>query len=331
MLLTLLSAVLFILAFPITRYDCSLWPLAFICLGPLVVSLERTGSLPRQFLSGVLWGSVVALGRGYWLFYAMIGEYHVRIVPALLVMLFGVMAPFALIYGFLGLVFGAARNRDILSHLILFPSIWVLAEYSREIIPFLVPWGLLGYAVQPWNCYIQMADSTGVYGISFVLALCNGGVAYLCRGVNAATFRQMMKRGVAARVVRCLSDNRAVCVLLALAMLLPLSYGAARRFAVREMVERNVTAGKVIPVTIAQPNFTQEERWKSTGFIDRVNVCLGLTGRCALPPVRGEEEKGHAIPGSRGLVVWPETVLNSAGNVNSMLLDHFRARLPGFG
>ncbi len=327
--LALLSSILYIFSFPVTSHDWSLWPLAFVSLVPLVLSLERAETVPGQFFRGAAWGAVTAAGLGYWLFYAMVWEYQARVWIALLVMLLGVVAPLAVIYGLFGIFFSLIRDRRMAACLILFPSLWVLAEYIREAVPLLVPWGLLGYAAGPWNAYIQMADITGVYGLSFMAALCNGCVAFIYGGLRPGDGRDPF-RGVLRGMVAA-GAHRIALAVLAAAILLPPLYGAARRHSLGARTAGEISAGRGIPVTVVQPNFTQEDRWRSGGLVDRINICIGLAGRCATETGGISGQESGAAGERRVLVVWPETVLNSPALIDRRLFNYLRERLPRAG
>ena len=169
--------------------------------------------------------------------------------------------------------------------------------------------------LQPWNLFMQVADITGVYGLSFAVVMINAAVAYLGRDASPESVIASLKQpGLAARLKLFAIGNGRVLAVLACVIILPLAYGSVRRHMIQDEVSRERAAGKGIPITIVQANFTQDERWRDSGFMDRVNVCLGLTGRC------------HS---GRGIVVWPETVLNSQGMVRSGLFGYIRSRMGG--
>ncbi len=330
--LALLSSILYIFSFPVTCHEWSSWPLVFVSLVPMVLSLERAATVPGQFFRGAAWGAVTAAGLGYWLFYAMVWEYQARVWTALLVMLLGVVAPLAVIYGLFGVFFSLIRERRMVACLLLFPSLWVLAEYIREAVPLLVPWGLLGYAAGPWNAYIQMADVTGVYGLSFMAALCNGCVAFICGSLRPAEVMNAFRGGLGGvRGIRIPGAYRVVICVLAAAIILPPLYGAVRRHSLAARVAGEMNTGRGIHVTAVQPNFTQEDRWRSAGLIDRINVCIGLAGRCATETAGISGQESNAAGERRVLVVWPETVLNSPALIDRRLFAYLRERLPRAG
>jgi len=63
------------------------------------------------------------------------------------------------------------------SSLVTLPSAWVALEYLRSHFLSGFGWNLLGYSQTPSLSAIQMADLTGVWGVSFVVVLMNVGIA----------------------------------------------------------------------------------------------------------------------------------------------------------
>jgi apolipoprotein N-acyltransferase len=315
MVYVLISVILYLISFPVTASDFSPWPLVFIALVPFFISLDRSDAAPVQFARGAVWGAIMSLGMAYWLVYAMIWQYGTSVMTAVIFMIAGLALPHALVFGLFAVMYGLLRSRKPWFYLVAVPSLWIIMEYSRELIPMLVPWGLAGYALQPWNLFMQVADITGVYGISFVVVMINAAAAFLCRDATPGSVAAVLKQpGFGGRAKLFMMENRRFLAVLACVVILPLGYGAVRRHMIQNEMSRERAAGKGLPITIVQTNFTQDERWRDAGFMDRVNVCVGLTGRC------------HS---GRGIVVWPETVLNSQGMVKSGLFEYIRTRMCG--
>ena len=57
------------------------------------------------------------------------------------------------------------------------PCVWVTLELLRTHLLSGLPWSLLGYSQYRWLPAIQIADHTGVYGISFLIVLVNVAVS----------------------------------------------------------------------------------------------------------------------------------------------------------
>ncbi len=73
--------------------------------------------------------------------------------------------------------------------LLVFPVIWVGMEYALTYLPFGgFPWLLAGYSQTKYLPLIQVADLTGVYGVSFLLLWFNTSFAWVCLRGKRAVF-----------------------------------------------------------------------------------------------------------------------------------------------
>jgi len=192
-LLVLSSAILQVLVFPKPGLYCLSW----VCLAPLIYAVLRAreadaaelladetssylapASVGQAFLLGWVCGTVVYLGSCYWVFSVM---HHYGglsgAVSAVLLLLFSLyiglhQAVFA------ALVAWAARARAGYSRRALFlaPFLWVAVELLRT---YLVgfPWDLLGTTQVANTALSRIAALTGVYGLSFEIALVNAAFA----------------------------------------------------------------------------------------------------------------------------------------------------------
>lgn len=177
-LLALLHAVLFALSF----HPAALFPLAWVCVAPLVLLLREAGR--RQ---AVLWGATAYFLHGaftvYWLTYMGAGP-----APWL-----GTAAGF----GLYGAVFGLLARPLAASRIpaaIWLPILWTGVECIRgKLFFFAFPWMWLGhsqYAIRP---LVQVADLGGVLLVSFIVAAVNGAIA------DAWTAPRLDRRRVALR------------------------------------------------------------------------------------------------------------------------------------
>jgi apolipoprotein N-acyltransferase len=332
MLLSVISALLYILAFPVAGFDISPWPLICIALTPLFLGLESGNSYTRTILTGAVWGAVMSLGLAYWLVYAMIWQYGMSLTVTVLFMILGLMLPHAIIYGlFAGMYRFIKENvpgagNGLIFYTVTVPSLWVVTEFSREIISILVPWGLAGYGLQPFTIYMQVADITGIFGISFLVVMMNAIITCLIRGSSRRDGKTgPLMRGLAARMKSILDQKRPAIAVLLFIIVLPVLYGTLRHGWIQDCVRSGMADGRGIHAAAVQANFTQDERWKTAGFIERVNICLGLTEKCFHRQVAA----GLGRATLDGMVVWPETVLNSRGMVNSRLFSYIQSRVGG--
>ena len=221
-LLSIVSAILLIFTYPGFNFEFLAW-IAFI---PLFFALENN-NIKERFLKGYLFGIVFFSGVLYWLF-----GISVPGAAALILVLALAPAIFSLLYS-------SAARRPLLA-VILVPSAWVSTEYLRAHLFTGFPWALLGYS-QSLNLYlIQIADITGVYGVSFLIVLFNFGV-YLALRKHPA--------------------RRYVLFFIFALFILALSYGHNKT--------RVVYPAQKLKVAVIQGNIAQEMKWdpRQRGFI----------------------------------------------------------------
>ena len=189
-LLSLLSAVLQVLIFPLPSF----YPLCWLAVAPLLVALLRARSpeslqleldgthlLPARsmqgFLLGYFCGILFYAGTCNWIFNTM-RQYGglSTAMSALMLLLFCMTA--GLGHGLLAACFArlASSRRSLRFALLLSPFFWVAVELARtHLLDF--PWNLLG-TVQVDNIPLaRIATVTGVYGISFEIVLVNAALA----------------------------------------------------------------------------------------------------------------------------------------------------------
>lgn len=159
-LLPVLAALLVILSLP--SFDLGF--LAWCGLAPFLFALRQKGLWGASCL-GFLFGGVFGTGAFFWL----LNISHINIVNFLL-MIF-ILSLYFLVYGF----FYRLISRKIGSWIIVWaPALWVVLEYVRSNLFFLaLPWNLIGHSQYHYLPVIQIADITGVYGISFILVMVN--------------------------------------------------------------------------------------------------------------------------------------------------------------
>lgn len=170
-LLALGSGILFVLSFPPFDLHFAAW----ISLVPLLFALYDR-SVKQGFYIGWLTGLFFFGGTIFWVTNSI---YFYGGIPMLLAALIT-----ALLCGFLALytaLFGASvvyiRKRHPALLFIAAPAIWTTLELARTYILSGFPWSLLGYSQYLRPSVIQIADITGVYGVSFLIVLVNASIA----------------------------------------------------------------------------------------------------------------------------------------------------------
>jgi apolipoprotein N-acyltransferase len=216
-LLALSSGVLQVLVFP----RPGLYFLCWVCIAPLIYSILRAreadasqllaerdtfsylvpATVRQGFVLGWLSGFITYAGTCSWVYHVM--HLYGGLSPTLA---FGLLILFSFFIGLHHAVFGAllawaARSRAGFSRkaLVLAPFLWVAVELLRTyVVSF--PWDLLGTAEIENTSLVRLAAVTGVYGISFEIALVNAAFAAAFL-VRIGRRRTMMSAALTAAIV----------------------------------------------------------------------------------------------------------------------------------
>lgn len=262
-LLAAISGLLLILSFP----QWNLFILAWVSLVPLLFAV-RGKDAAQGCILGAVTGLVFNLGLVYWVTVSMTTYGKMNAALAALVLV--------LLAAYLSLFIGApvwcscyVERRQGIAAMATLPFFWTASEYIKSWFLTGFPWENLGYSQFLALPVIQLADITGVYGISFLLVLANGVIFVLLETIA-------LKKPVPYKMV-------AVTVLLLAASLL---YGRARL----ERYDRQ--EGEKLTVALVQGNIAQDEKW-NPAFLDKT---MTIYSRLTLA----------AAPEKPALVIWPE-------------------------
>jgi len=164
-LLALLSGVLITASFPPLKTDWLIW----VSIIPLLIALE--GTSPRAaFRLGIIAGLSHYISLIYWIINVISTYGGLNIFISICVLL--LLCMYLSIYmGFFSLLTALFRHSKI--KILFFAGIWVSLEYIRGLLFTGFPWGLLGYSQYSRLEIAQIADITGVYGISFIIVAFN--------------------------------------------------------------------------------------------------------------------------------------------------------------
>ncbi|MBM4123842.1 MAG: apolipoprotein N-acyltransferase [Nitrospira sp.] len=271
-LLAGLTGLLYPLCFP----DFDLGFLAWVVLLPLHLALAKA-SLRQAFWLGWLTGLLAFVGVVSWVVTAMhlYGNVPLGISYGLMVLLATYLGLYVGLY-----TLGAAWLQRALPRLSLLgaPFLWVTLEWLRTYLFSGLPWDLLGYSQYRWLPAIQIADHTGVYGVSFVIVLVNAALADTALWLRHR-LRQPSEEQQAAPFP-WLSPVTAI-----LSMSLTLLYGEAHIEAASKAPARSLTIGLV------QANIDQAHKWDDAYRRETLDRYLRLTTEAA----RGSD-----------LLIWPE-------------------------
>lgn len=259
--LCLLSAFLLILSFP----NFNFWLFAWIGFLPLFLAIQKTTSRFQAFLLAYFTGIVFWTGIIYWLV-------HVTLLGSIILILY--LAVYFAVFGF----FFKTYNLQPKTHNLLFiPSLWIVLEYIRGYLFTGFPWALLGYSQYLNLPIIQIADITGVWGVSFLIMMVN-------MAVYSILFRKPSPFREASHPVL---KEKQKYLLPALLIIISLIYGYYKLYHLR------VTAyGRPLKVSVIQGNIPQEAKWDSRYMESILEKYSSLT-------VSAAEENPD-------LIVWPE-------------------------
>jgi apolipoprotein N-acyltransferase len=264
-LLSLFSGILLILSFP--NFD--LESLAWFALVPLFFSIEKKG-LYYSFKLGFLTGLISFLGILYWIIVAVHTYGNVPLILSGLILLLLVVY-LSLFIGAFTFLTRLIQMRSGIQTIFLTPIIWVALEYLRSFFLSGFPWANLGHSQYLNLPFIQMADITGVYGLSFVILLVNAALFWV--------FRQWAKKIFPFREV-------AITALILLGFLI---YGYGKMNA----VDRQMIQNPSLKIGLIQGNIDQSIKWDESFQKETLKIYEKLSSRVA--------------EGKPDLIIWPET------------------------
>ena len=263
------SGALLVVSFP----NYTLWPVAFIFLVPLLLCVE--GKSGREaFLLGAFAGVVAYVGLIYWVVVA-VHRYGNIPLPLAIPILLLLAIYLSLYWGVFTFLISAIKAKSQWAMLLVFPVLWVGLEYARSFLLSGFPWVLVGYTQYSNTLFIQLADITGVYGVSFLIILINT-LIYLW-----LVPKKDGRKGSKKHKVLLIPS---LCILIL--VVLTCAYGYWR-------VHYPYKTEKGITVGLAQGNIPQDIKWDAAFKKRTMTIYHDLS-------LRLEEQ-------SPALVVWPET------------------------
>ncbi len=161
--LSLLSSMLYTLSFPSFISLKGFSELAWVSLVPLLLVIKNT-NYRRAVFYGVSFGVIHTMLTNYWLgTFSLISLQFITGYYLLIYTLF--MLPTIWIYK------QAGRLRFLV-----FPAAMVVFDYLRSYGFMGYPWSMLGVSQYDFIPLIQIASLTGVWGVTFIVTLCNSVV-----------------------------------------------------------------------------------------------------------------------------------------------------------
>ncbi len=267
-LLAVASAILYALSFPsFARLEGAPIP-AWICLVPLLLAI-RAAPLSKAAFYVVVFGAVGSLLLNYW---------HSTYSYISLAFSVGISVLFYVLWAF---PYVAAVKHAGRWGFITAAAFWVVFEHLRSIGFIGYPWGLMGVSQYRVTPIIQIADLTGVWGVSFVVVLVNAAIAW----TPGAQPRHPAGGGYRRRWAAL----RLPGVVTTVVMVLVLGYGVLR------LLPPETRTAAPMRIVLVQQNTDPRKHDYDLSF----SSLMELTDTA----IRHSAEQG---PGGVDLVVWPE-------------------------
>jgi apolipoprotein N-acyltransferase len=215
-------------------------------------------------------GFVSFLGTLYWIIVAVHTYGNIPLVPSalILLLLIGYLSLFPATFIFLHRLL---QNRFGFHAIFLLPFLWVTLEYLRSFFLTGFPWAMLGHTQYLNLPFIQVADVTGVYGLSFAVLWLNVTIYLILHQWTKRIF-PYREAGVAAMIIVGL-----------------LAYGYLRMSRVAQQASQQ----PLLKVGLAQGNIDQSIKWDESFQKQTLGIYESLSLKLA-------EEKPD-------LIIWPET------------------------
>ncbi len=261
------SGILLTLSFP----KAGLSYLAFFALIPWLLSLLPLN--PKQsFLSGFIMGLFHFITLIYWIVPTIhiYGGLHLILASATLILLCFYLALFPALFAFLL----KKLNPGPFFTPLLAACAWVSLEYIRTYAFTGFSWGSLGYSQYSNLLFIQIADLSGVYGVSFFIVLINYFFADLFILSKKEEKRPLM--------------TMLFTVILVLSVMV---YGHSRLLTINSLV----TSAQKPAITVVQGNIEQDLKWSNEFKNKTVEKYLFLSKT--------------TLNDQPELIIWPETAL----------------------
>ncbi len=272
-LLSSLSAGLLILSFP----SVDLGPLIWVALVPWLFAIDgpkKARAFGWSYFTGLLFFS----GALYWFLFVT--------VPGGILLFFYLALYFAL-FGWACAYF--SRGPLWLKCLAL-PSVWVALEFGRGNLFSGFGWVNLAHSQHHNWLFIQIADITGVYGISFLVLLVNlllkENLSQALAGPDVPMRWELVRLNLAVLVV----------------LLSVFGYGAFRVTAAPRM--------DVIKVGVVQGNIPQDEKWILSERETIIGKYLDLSE--------------NVVEKKPDLLIWPETAFPGFADETPELMEDIR-------
>jgi apolipoprotein N-acyltransferase len=180
----------------------TLWPLAWVAVAPLIVSVTRAARLRQAVWRGYVFGWVYLGPVWYWVGLTIVAWTHSSIGWAAWFGLTLILAGFYAAWG--GVAWWLARRLTGGTRIVALAAAWVVMEWARTLGAITMPWAQLSYTQYLFPPVLQFADLTGAYGVSFLLLLVNAALAHAWQERGKPGSRLPLQATVTLAALACL-------------------------------------------------------------------------------------------------------------------------------
>jgi len=243
---------------------------AWGALLPLLYALKDARRLTEAFSYGFITGLICHIGVIYWIAYVVV---HYGNLPYLagtfaMLLLAAYMSLYVAVFAS-GIVYFRQKN---IPAIITAPALWTVLEYAKSHIFTGFPWENLAYSQYTYLPIVQIADITGIYGITFALIMINV-IIY-----DVLLIGEHKKKWVIGEAITGCVIIIVIC-----------TYGVLKI----QNVRYSLNNADPVDVSIIQGNIDQDIKWNPQFQKETINAYKNLS-------------LSKAISGSK-LIVWPET------------------------
>lgn len=266
-----LAGLLLFLSFP--KADLHL--LAWVALTPLLVFLYGLEK-KEAFKAGFLMGVVYFFGTTYWIYHALhyYGSFPLLLSLFLVLLLSLYLSLYPAVFSYF---YSSLIRKTSLPALFVAPVLWTTLEFIRSYALTGFPWSNLGYSQYEFLPAIQIADITGIYGVSFLIVAINGAIADIFL---------LKKRGL-DKPLYPLLPTMAGFISLLIAVVAVFSYGFYRLYSERDGVQ--------IRAAVIQGNIEQDRKWDPAFQ----NETIGAYKELSMAAANKKPD----------IIIWPETAI----------------------
>lgn len=263
-----ISGILLTLSFP----NAQLWPVAFVAFVPLLITLKERSS-KVAFYSGFFTGFIHFTSLIYWLVPTLkhYGGLNLFISVLALILL---CAYLSLYFAVFCLILKKANFIPLISP-VMAACLWICLEYMRTYAFTGFSWGAIGYSQYLNLPLAQIADFSGVYGVSFVLMVSNSAITEFWTYLK----NKQPKKGVLQLLLPFLIVGSA------------LIYGHYKLSFIRTVIH----SAPQTKIGIIQGNIEQDFKWSKEYKLKTINKYIALSTKL--------------LANNPELIVWPETAL----------------------